>query len=83
MANAVEVRNNYKRRDLCICATSVTRSIWKDLVTGFSRYSATALGFVQSGHLRCEGLPRGPAAGAAPEQAGGRRRGPSRVGKQY
>lgn len=72
----MEVRNNYKRRTLCTWATSVTRSIWKDLATGFSRCSAMALGFVQSGHLWFEGLPGGPAVGAAPERAGGRRGGP-------
>ena len=42
----MEVRNNYKKRDLCIWATSVTRSIWKDLATDFFRYSAMTLDFV-------------------------------------
>lgn len=37
-----------------------------------------ALGFVRSGHLWFEGLPGGPAAGAAPERAGGRRGGPQK-----
>lgn len=67
----MEVRNNYNRRDLCIWATSVTGSIWKKIATSFPSYSAMTLGFVQSGHMWCQGLPGGPAAGAAPERAGG------------